>query len=400
MSSSRPVYVGWLALFIVGCGSDERSPNGTTTLLAPPEPGRGVQFTMSTTIPPGSETEKCQFVKSGDTELWVNRDEVRFTEGSHHFILFETSYATIPTAARDGRTVDTSGVFDCPEGPQSDWDATGFLGGSQNAAGDSAIRYPEGIAFRIPPQSVLLMNAHYINTDDEPLDVDVAINLHTIPESEVTEEGGILFWYDPFIRVPAMGSSRVRAGCRVGDDIQVVGVQSHMHRRGTHFVAETVLGGARQTIYETTEWEDVPVVEFEPALQVPGGTRVEYQCSYDNPERRDVYQGFTTKDEMCVLVGTYYPRREGVQSCFGDFWWEGQGTKSCSESLACLQGAFLGAEEEMFPAMSNCVLDTSPAESAALSAAVGCLFSNFIAGDGTESPAEACAEQFAACSGG
>jgi CubicO group peptidase (beta-lactamase class C family) len=63
-------------------------------LLEPPE--RGVQFTMEASIPANSETEYCQFVRTGDESLIVNHDEVRFSAGSHHVLLFMTAYDERP----------------------------------------------------------------------------------------------------------------------------------------------------------------------------------------------------------------------------------------------------------------------------------------------------------------
>ena len=385
-----------VALLAVGCGSDDASETkspGAPPLLEPPAAGQGVQFSMETSVAPGAEVEHCKFVEVGSDDLWVNRDEVRFTEGSHHFLLYGTNYDTIPTENRDGEPVDTSGVFDCTEGVQVDWEVTGFLGGSQNSKGDSAITFPPGVAMEIEAGSVLLMNAHYINVLEEEIRPEVFINLHTIPEAEVETEGGILFWYNPFIRVGANSQASVRAGCTLAADVNVVALQSHMHRRGVDFVAE-VPGAASDMnpLYTTDQWENVSSRVFEPALRIEQGTKVEYECRYENTEARDVYQGFTTKDEMCVLAGTYYPRAAGVGQCFADFWWEGQGTVSCADSLSCFQNALLA--EDRFAAMSDCVLDSDPAIADPLSSAMGCLFLNFSSG---ESPFEACAEQFDTC---
>src|SRR5687768_177288 len=92
----------FLVVFFAACG-DDAPPDDD--LLAPPPDGEGVQFRMTTTIQPGIEGEWCQFVTAPTTAMRVQRDEVRFTEGSHHFLLYETSYATIPTQRDDGRPV-------------------------------------------------------------------------------------------------------------------------------------------------------------------------------------------------------------------------------------------------------------------------------------------------------
>src|SRR5690606_12278224 len=112
-----------LAFGAAACGDDDGvenpgSPDAGTEdeLLEPPAPGEGVQFQMTTELPAGVEAEHCLFVQAPDETLYVRRDEVRFTAGSHHFLLYQTDYSEIPTQKEDGTPVDTSGVFDCSEG--------------------------------------------------------------------------------------------------------------------------------------------------------------------------------------------------------------------------------------------------------------------------------------------
>jgi hypothetical protein len=130
--------------------------------LAAPPPGQGIQFSMTTTIAAGVEGEWCRFVQAPAEPLFVNRDEVRFGKGSHHFLLYETGYRTIPTAKEDGTPVDTSGVFDCSDGATNGWRITKLIGGSQNRDADSSLAFPSDVALKVEPGAVLLMNAHYI----------------------------------------------------------------------------------------------------------------------------------------------------------------------------------------------------------------------------------------------
>ena len=98
----------------------EASDDGSGPMLAPPAAGQGVQYAMTTTIAASTEDERCQFVQT-TKDLWVNHEDVRYTPGSHHFILWNTPYTSIPTVNTAGTTVDTSGVFDCVGGPAAAW---------------------------------------------------------------------------------------------------------------------------------------------------------------------------------------------------------------------------------------------------------------------------------------
>ena len=360
-------------------------------LLDPP--ARGEQFTMTTELPPQSESERCQFVVN-ENDLILNHDEMRFTTGSHHVLLFTTSYDEVPTEDLRGNAVDTSGVFDCTDGVQGFWKASGLIAASQSAQGDSAISLPEGVGIRIPAGAVLLINAHYINVTDRTLEPRVYINLHGIPEDELKEEGGLLFWYNPFLKVPASGESEMIASCPISEDIHVTNLQSHMHRRGVGYRATVVSAdGGRDEIYTSDTWEDVPVEKFEPNVDVATGSRIEWRCAYQNSEERDVYQGPRSTDEMCMLIGSYYPRNDEIGFCaqrgsafLGANWSIGKGTATCADSFNCVVdassnnassgGAATGSEAKgLTSAITDCLLASNPELEQPVSAMLGCLAS-------------------------
>ncbi len=388
MTSARTCSLSTFFVFLVACGTDEPDD-----LLAPPPTGQGVQFRMQTTIAAGVEGEWCQFMTGPAAEMWLERDEVRFTEGSHHVLLYETGYAQIPTTKLDGTPIDTSGVFDCSDGATNGWNITKLLGGSQNATGDSLLAFPDGVAMRVAPGAVLLMNAHYLNATDGDLEPIAAINLWTRPAAEVTTEGDLLFLYNPFIKVPASGTGRARWRCPVHQDITIANVQSHMHRRGVGYSA-AVTGAA--AFYENDRWEGVPVKRFEGGMTVSAGSTLDYACDYENREARDVYQGPRTTDEMCMLIGSYYPADPRTSNCTDEHGglggeWVGNGTATCAATFACLQTAF--ESDDMIRAGSDCIDAASPTVAAESSAVLRC-FAN------SEDPGTECAALVATCNQG
>lgn len=385
-------------LLLVSCTSEstDTEPNPSDELLAPPAEGKGVQFKMTASIEAGTESEKCLFVKAPAADLLVQRDEVRFTPGSHHFLLYETSYSEIPTAKNDGTKVDTSAVFDCSDGATNGWSVTKLVGGSQNADGGSILKFPENVAMRVHGDAVLLMNAHYVNASSEDLEPEVRINLYTIPESQVEHEGDIIFYYNPFIAVLAGSESRARMRCSINEDITLTNFQSHMHRRGVGYEA-TIEG--QDTFYTNDLWEGVPVLDLGDGKQIAKGSVLDYHCDYKNPTAADVFQGPRSTDEMCMAIGSYYPADPITSGCstvlddgtvvnnFGGEW-VGNGTKTCKETMACVQTAFNA--EKVFEEITKCVLDSAPEKSKVVSDALRCLFLK-------DNPLSACQTEFATC---
>ncbi|HXU00706.1 MAG TPA: hypothetical protein VN903_06930, partial [Polyangia bacterium] len=218
------------AVGAAGCGEDKKPGS----LLDPPAAGQGVQITMSSTLEAGLETERCMFYRVPADGLNVNKQQIKYTPGSHHVLLYTTPYTDIPTTTIGGKTIDTSSVFDCgANGATGDWQVVGTAGGAQNADGPPGIDgLPADTALKLAGGSILLINAHYLNAGDKPLDAEIYINLYTVPAAQVTREAGIIFFYDPFISVPGESMAVAREVCPLSKDVTLVNAQSHMHARG------------------------------------------------------------------------------------------------------------------------------------------------------------------------
>jgi len=374
------------ALSLLACSSDPATGTDTTggaggspttDLLAPPAAADGVQYRMVTTIESGQEIERCQLFVAPKEGFFVRKDEVRFTAGSHHVLLYRTPYTSLPTENLQGVKLDGTKIHDCADGATAEWDVNGVLAGSQSGDGDSMLgELPDGVAVKVDPGTVLVMNTHYLNATSAALEADARINLYSLPAEKVKTEAGMLFYYNPFIHVPENGMATARMRCPVQDDVTLVRVQSHMHRRGVGFAA--YLGdsdGANpKEIYTSTEWERVPAKAFTPMLQIKAGQTIDYRCDYKNAEARTVNQGLSTKDEMCMLIGPYYPRNEALENCAdatGQYsaTWIGSGKATCGDTLGCFVGA--KSQGDFF----GCIVTSCPGSSGEVSELVRCQIS-------------------------
>jgi hypothetical protein len=348
---------------------------------------------MQSVLMPGQEIERCKFFVAPADGLYINGGETRYTPGSHHVLLFTTPYTSIPTKTLGGKDIDTSGVFDCASGATGDWEVTGVVGGAQTATAPP-LHLPEGIALKVEPGSVLLMNTHYLNATPNPVTTEVRVNVYTIHKEALQAEAGVIFFYNPFIRVPGMSSASARMACPVLSDVTLVNGQSHMHRRGVGYVANLVdaQGNRMQELYTNDSWENVPIKQYTDTT-LKTGTFVDYRCDYKNDEDRTVLQGRTTKDEMCMFVGVYYPRNVQFENCAmtadratsdlnGRY--IGSGKAACIDTLLCTAGA--KSEDSYY----GCVVNSCPTAATQLSDAMHCQFR--VTADGGE-----CA---AVCKGG
>ena len=373
----------------LGCSSnDGTNPQTSNELLAPPPAGQGVQLKMKSTLDAGVETERCMFYKVGAGGLAVNHEEVRYTPGSHHVLLYVTPYTDIPTQDRFGTAVDTSGIFECgPKGPTAHWQVNGVAGGAQIADGPPIVDgLPAGVAFVIPAGTILLMNTHYLNASGQTLQTDARINLYTLASSDVTTEAGILFWYDPIIYVPSQEKRSAREVCPIRSDIQMVNAQSHMHKRGIGYVARELdaTGTELGELYRGTEWEQVALTKYQPTKALSAGQSVDFQCDYSNTTDHTIIQGLSTADEMCMFIGLYYPKDRQTELCglntdwSGAFWgatWIGGGTVDGAGTASCLNSANPQSVDNG-ASFYACVIDSCPAISVPVSTAARCLATN------------------------
>jgi hypothetical protein len=340
--------VGFLTLIALsGCNASPQLP--ADTFLHTPPPGEPLVLTMSSTLDASLETERCRFFQAPPEGLWIAGQEVRYTPGSHHVLLFSTSYTSIPSQDSHGTDrPDAVGVFPCADGAAADWDIDGVVAGAQSAATDP-LRAPDGVALHVPGNAVLLMNTHYLNAAPHPVDTTATVSLSLVDGSTVMQEAGVLFFYNFWIRVPGHGQAEARMRCPITRDVTLIDAQSHMHARGVGYRADLLHGdGTSEPLYTSDSWENVPVKLFSPGQLLPAGSSVDYRCEYQSNEDRTIRQGLTTKDEMCMFVGVYYPRDAQLEHCaLDDSWYTsdlaathvGRGTASCGESLDCFANA-------------------------------------------------------------
>jgi hypothetical protein len=416
-----------LALAAPGCdtggGSTGTLPTPSSGKLQAPAEGEGVQYSMKVTIQAGTEFEKCKFIQVGAKDLWVNSAESLYTDGSHHMLVYQTTWDSIPTQDAGGNAILTEtadGIFDCTDGV-GDLNVSSVIAGAQDPIA-STYDFPDGVAIKIAAGSVIILNTHYLNASTKDLEADVYVNLYTIPEAQVKTRAGVLFFYNPFIHAPAGEKFSAERVCPIYKDIKILNAQSHMHARGVGYEAfqlnADLTPKSATPIYTETSWAD-PVVKVFPngGLPVAAGEHVKWRCDYHNTGKEDVYQGGSAKDEMCMFVAPYYPYHVQTEYCmqpdapedpdasywFAGGWSVGKGTLSCTESVTQISEQ-TGFSDEFQEAVTHVCED----HSLALRDATNCMFEQLASTCGTECAnlgsqecrgcvESACANQFLAC---
>jgi hypothetical protein len=350
-----------ISLLAAACGTDSPSNPPPAGILEPPPDGQGIQLSLHHTLAAGEEVHWCQYFAL-DTAIDVAKFEHAYTQGSHHVLAYTT-----PLHASD---VAGMTDFSCEGGTGETYNGVAYAG----AVPTGELAFPADVGFHFDAGSVILLEGHYLDATDGALDAEVAVNLW-FAAAPPSQQAGTLFFYDNNIYVPANGDYTAQMTCEVSHDINVVSLLSHMHSRGVHYHAE-IAGAPALTLIDTDQWLNPEPMLMTTPLVIRGGSRVDYSCDYHDTTGTAVMEGPSkTKNEMCMLIGAYWPRMDfGHELCAapgsGSIY---DGTATCGQALGCLMSTAdpLAAEQ--------CYTHTCAASSQPLDDFQSCVFASCIA---------------------
>jgi hypothetical protein len=295
------------------CGLDTGFP-GDEYCILPPPPDKGFQVRIGPAdyanpgrylMRPGEEsTEDFPAVSGNQGQIYFYYRQYRMRPGSHHLIVSQTSGGL----GAGGRR----------------------LGGSQNVAKDNPDRgviapENEGIGMPLDARTPINVQLHYINTGTEPVLREAWINFWYVDPATVTQQAKEMFANGGLgMNVPA-GAHTVLGpySCAISQPGRVLTMYGHRHANAPRFSAWRVRGGVRELVYESLDWAEPMVLEFNtittnPApdrqrgleggfsgiLDLMPGDALEWECEVQNQHSFPLRFGNQTYDsEMCILIG-------------------------------------------------------------------------------------------------
>jgi hypothetical protein len=282
-----------------------------------------VTFEVGTTLDPGEELELCSLQQIGSEDIWLNSTDLVLTTGSHHGLLWLTSYTELPDTDLAGNPIELGKTTPCPGGANGQYAVTRPIAGSQGRFNLTAPGVlPSDVAMKVPANAYVVTDLHMLNAKDTPADACMKVGINSVPRAQVKQEAGVLFFYDPFIAIPAGGTARARMACPITQDIMLKSAVSHMHKHAIGYEASLLDGDPFEpktktlmSLYRTTEWDSPEDTLWNAPLALKAGQFIDYHCDYENKTDRDVAQGLQTRDEMCMLEGVYWPNDQGLGFC-------------------------------------------------------------------------------------
>jgi hypothetical protein len=300
----------WLLLITLSAGCTGQMGPPRAAGFDPPAAEAGEIEFDSPVIPaiaPGTDITYCSYL---DAHVADETDVVHFrvlqSLTGHHAILF---------AARQARPVDT---HECTE---DDMVNTRFIaaGGAESVG---TIEIPDGLAFRIPAGTQLMMQTHWINATPKPVDGQAVAYITAQPSSPSRQVLDLFNVVNTNIKIPAGQQATATTSCVMKKNLQLFTLTGHEHEFGSH-VDIQLIDGANTSMLWTYDWQaryqsapPYAIYGVQQPLQLQTGQRLQITCSWENTSGADL----RFPREMCVASGFYFPAVDGEIDCVDGAW--------------------------------------------------------------------------------
>ena len=274
-----------------------------------PEPENGVQLHLPPfEIQPNSEREIfVVYPLNNEDDVFLKRVQIAMKSGSHHFLLYtfrdDTPPVRMPAPYEYRELHDGTGEYVVETFLTQLYHLP--IVGSQWPFFNFSL--PPGVAMRLPKDTLLDLNSHYVNRTSQPVTGEVYANLHFADPAEVEHEGSLFALNNVDISLPAGQTTTLEKSFTFSERTHVMQIVSHAHQHMVEFRAE-IIGGARdgELIYVAYDWEHPPLLGFDPPIVLERGQGFKLEATYDNYTDAEINFGPLSTDEMMILFGSYY----------------------------------------------------------------------------------------------
>lgn len=278
------------------CARPENGPKPITVSIQP------------FTVEPGQEITKCQVIHLENEEPFdFNRVRSTMAPGSHHlFVYADAAYLA-------GQQPQPDGFGDCvmdgmrlPVYP------------AQTAEYEAVM--PEGVAAQLPRNTVLIVEAHYVNAGSTAIEAGAEVTFFPADPATIEHYSGMVVAADLDFAIPPGAGMNGTAPyvhgdvCAMPEAMNVYRLGSHGHKRLAKFeiLAHDGLADGPE-LYENLDWSSPAEVIYPDGapLEVAAGEGFRFACTWHNETDAPIEFGSSVEDEMCIMGAAYYPRIEG-----------------------------------------------------------------------------------------
>jgi hypothetical protein len=301
---------------VLGMPSVRTSVGVALLLLAACQKGddsdsKNLEHTLRWTQGPNTEIQDCHIFKLDNADpLEIERIRIKFPPGSHHVHMYRSE------------TPEPDSVADCWSG--IDWTHWHLVLGAQTQAMDWKL--PEGLTVPLDAHQQLLVQVHWLNTTEAPIDGKVDITFHTTERSDA--HVGVMFGINKQTAMEAHERKTIAQWCPMPEGSKLLAIMGHYHGLGQRYQVsarpenvESESGlrpvvDSGDVIYQALGEQTFQFKPYEPPYQLKPGDGLEFQCEYFNYRNHPISWGADVENqEHCNLSAYYYPA-DGSSFCF------------------------------------------------------------------------------------
>ena len=280
-----------------------------------PDPSEGFQIKMGPFFidPAGEDEFFTKYQLDNTEEIEVNRLDIKMSNFSHHFIIYDYS----------------SNASNVPDGFRRHQDHTQDVSFVATVQESNDIVLPNKTAYRWGRNHVLDLNSHTINfTAGGVYQNEVYINVYTQPAGTAAQEMESdlvpYFW----INIPNNGNEITHsASLQFSGELFVWNVAGHTHQYGTSYKIWTndEAGVADELVYDAScprgipgcvapffDYQHIPNRIFDEFLYVDLSHGVTHEAKWINDGPESVRWGPTSQDEMMLFAMLYVRDTTGL----------------------------------------------------------------------------------------
>ncbi len=229
--------------------------------------------------------------------------------GGHHALLY---------TSKEIQPIGTTREFLNED--QADIQLIGGVGGE----GGKSVKLPAGVVMRVPAGRALLMQTHYFNGGDMPIQGHSKVDVKFAELSPDDKVASFFVSTVHQLELPAHADFEREVSCLLKKDLPMLMVANHMHEIGVSVQTTiTAPGGVPEMVKDDPAWN--PEWTFNPEyrnatveapLMLKAGSTVTTHCSWHNATDKVVGM----PNEMCVFFGFFLGEKD--VTCVEGNWYE------------------------------------------------------------------------------
>ncbi len=288
----------FLALMLVACSCSSEP------VSAPAAPD-DVLVPAPMHVEPGQDLTVCSYLRAKNTDpVDVSAFITDQAPGGHHIVVYTVDHA-----------IDLA-PHACTQGGSPGWNTVAI---SQKQ--HEEVRFPNGVGYRLEPNQQFVIETHFINASNTPVDAQSTVAIEYAPAGSVMQKAGTFYYGTMNINAQPNSAFSASGTCSPPEPLHIRTMLGHQHRMGTGVSVSLIpSGGAPQEIYTSTSWENAPLKTWDEGLVVMPGDKLRVDCDWNNTSG----ELLRYPDEMCFAIGYQWPAPEASYTCFS-----GGGSDEC-----------------------------------------------------------------------